>query len=920
MAAIRSKSWMSSPWVFVGGVAVIVAGIVGVTVLLQPSPVKVVLDPIPKQTVNENEPLTITPTIHLEGVSEGEVKYGMISGPPGAKINPKTGVFTWKPSEAHGPGTHKVELAVRTTGTQKLQATRKFSIVVNEVNTAPVILGVGDQTVEAGETLKFLIRATDPDEPPQAIEYRFGKAVPTGARLDPHSGSFEWTPPESSDEHDALVDVIVAESDEKEGLKSEIQFKIHVKSLNSAADRMAAALKESGLDVATVGADAPPGFTGVAKSYEVQGQTLTILEYETPAAAERDLKQISKDGQTLFGQPHKWSATTRIYQAKQLIVFYSGAEPKVLTALEQRVAKPVIVAEANTSEPMPEKQEVKVSASQKLGEDLAAMQKDKKLLNKKDYPAIRQLFAQQFAEQRQDTLTPIFEGEGAALKKWFDERPALREEFYTAIAPEDDLAKALAILIGLHKKFPRQLEDYFSLAIATAVTWDQDSGIYSFESECRRTHAKYPEDLLGAVENFQFFLDSEKLQQGRAQYLPWEFLKHMINHRTPRKEREWALQNYVDKRVGFGKCYSQVPYDHEMLRTESRVCKLDGKPYTLQNLLQIGGVCSQQGDFAARVGKSIGVPAEYVTGQGRFGGYHAWVMWVELEQVTKTGITFTLKSHGRYFDDNYYVGQTTDPQTGKEITDRELELRLHAVGMDPVAFRQTKLIMSTYPVFSSAMAWDTNDEIIFLNDVIEMCPGNEEAWRTVARLARDGKVETASYRLINNMFAKMFRTFANFPDFTWKIFDDLVAFQKNTKQRNRYFEKLVQMYEAAGRPDLSCEARILLSDYLLEEGKTKEVLSGLAYTIKKFPDEGVFIPKLLDKLESIAGNIKGSEPQVLQLYQELMVLIPPKRGDSVSDYYVQMLQRTSERFKAAGQLQQAEAYAAQAAKLKATRE
>lgn len=901
----------------VGGLTLVVAVAIGAALFFQAAPVKLEMDPITKQTVNENEDLTVTPVAHVTGAPAESLKYGIIAGPPGAKINPKTGAFTWKPSEDQGPKSHKVELGVKTTGTQKAQASRKFSIVVKEVNEAPVILEVGDQTVVAGETLKFLIRATDPDDPPQTLEYRFGTAVPSGARLDPGSGSFEWTAPESSEEHDELVDVTVAEMGDKPGLKADVKFKIHVTSLASAADRLAGALRETGLTVNKVGGDAPPGFSGIPKGYDINDQNLTILEYDTPAAAEADLKQISKDGQTLFGQPHKWATTTRIYHATQLIVLYSGTEPKILAALEKRLSKPAITAEANAAEPKPEKPEVKASVSEKLGAELAALQKDKKLLNKKEYATIRTLFARQFEEQRAETLKPIFEGEGADLGKWFDEHPDLRDEFYIAVAPEDDLAKALGILVQLHKKFPRQLEDYFALAIATAVTWDNEAGIYDFSHECKRTHAKYPDNLLTAVENFQFFIDTEKVMQGRAQFLPWEFLKHLINHRTARPEREWALQAYGGKREGFGKCYSQVPYDHEMLRTESKVCKLDGQDYTLPNLLRFGGVCSQQGDFASRVGKSIGVPAEYVTGQGRFGGYHAWVMWVELKQVTKTGIVFSLESHGRYFDDNYYVGNIVDPQTGKEITDRQLELRLHAVGMNPLAYRQTNLIMSAYPVLREAMEWNANDEIIFLNDVIEMSPGNEQAWQAVARLSRDGKIETASYRLMNVMFGKLFATFGKFPDFTWTVFDDLVTFQKNPRQRNKYFEQLVGMYEAAGRPDLSCEARILLSDYLVEEGKTKEVLAGLAFTIKKFPDEGQFVPKLLDKLEAVAEKIKGSEPAVLQLYQELIPLIPPKRGNDVSDYYLQMLGRASAKFKAAGQLQQAQAYAAQAEKLKA---
>ncbi len=224
----RPQSSKNLPLLIVGGVVLVAGLVVGATMLLQPPPVKVTLELIAKQTIDEEEVLTVTPVAHVVGAPEKDLKYRLIAGPKGSKINPRTGVFTWQPSEAQGPESHPVELGVATTGTQKVQASRKFTIVVNEVNTAPVILDVGEQTVAAGETLKFLIRASDSDEPPQALEYRFGKAVPTGARLDPNSGSFEWTPPESSKEHDEPVDVIVAESDEQNGLKSDVKFKIHV--------------------------------------------------------------------------------------------------------------------------------------------------------------------------------------------------------------------------------------------------------------------------------------------------------------------------------------------------------------------------------------------------------------------------------------------------------------------------------------------------------------------------------------------------------------------------------------------------------------------------------------------------------------------------------------------------------------------
>jgi hypothetical protein len=427
-----------------------------------------------------------------------------------------------------------------------------------------------------------------------------------------------------------------------------------------------------------------------------------------------------------------------------------------------------------------------------------------------------------------------------------------------------------------------------------------------------------PKGLLSAVENFEYFVDAAGIMQGRAQFLPWEFQVYLINHKTPRQEREWAAVNYVPKRTMFGKCYADVPYDNEMLRTESRICKLDGKDYSLPNIRQFGGVCAMQADFAARVGKSIGVPAEYVRGEAAGGELHAWVMWVEVKQVSRTGISFTLESHGRYRGDKYYVGTLRDPQTGREITDRELELRLQAVGLSPVAFHHAKLVMQAYPHLRDRLNWKPAQEIAFLNELIELCPGQEAAWQQVALLAREGRIGSDSNRQMTAMFDKLFRTFANFPDFTWKVFDDLVQYQKNAKQRNKYYERLVQMYEAGGRPDLACEARLRLSDYLLVEGQSKEVIDGLAFTIKKFPDEGRYVPRLLDKLEQVCAGIKGADQQLLRFYLEFIPLIPPKRGSDPSPYCMRMLERAIEKFTTAGQVQQAQAFAAQLAALKAS--
>ena len=95
-----NKSSKRSPWLLVGGVGLAAVVIVGGALLMQPAPVKLVLNPIPKQTIAEGETLTVTPVAHAEGTPADGLQFGIIGGPPGAAIDPQTGVFTWKPSEA----------------------------------------------------------------------------------------------------------------------------------------------------------------------------------------------------------------------------------------------------------------------------------------------------------------------------------------------------------------------------------------------------------------------------------------------------------------------------------------------------------------------------------------------------------------------------------------------------------------------------------------------------------------------------------------------------------------------------------------------------------------------------------------------------------------------------------------------------
>ncbi len=307
----------------------------------------------------------------------------------------------------------------------------------------------------------------------------------------------------------------------------------------------------------------------------------------------------------------------------------------------------------------------------------------------------------------------------------------------------------------------------------------------------------------------------------------------------------------------------------------------------------------------------MGVPASSVGGKSVYGEGHAWVMWVELKTVTAQGIGFALESYGRYRGDKYYVGGLRDPKTGQRITDRQLELQLHTVGLDTLAKRHSDRVMELYPLICKDKSLDAVARFLFLRDAIRLCPGNEVAWQSLAKMSSDPVVQKKHKKDMLAILNQLFTTFANFPDFTLTVFDDLIQFETEAKQHISMWQRLVTMYEAAGRPDLACEARLKLADLLVENSEATAAIQGLAFTITKFPEEGRYVPRMLDKLETICAEVDGAEEQLVSFYHSFLPKIPRKRGSRPSKYCIQMFERAVKKFQEAGQAQVAQMYAAQ---------
>ncbi len=510
-----------------------------------------------------------------------------------------------------------------------------------------------------------------------------------------------------------------------------------------------------------------------------------------------------------------------------------------------------------------------------------------KTFTKGEYKYVRTAFTKYFEASQGPAIKLALGADADPLFAWLDKNLEVKETLFTAIdVAVEDPVKVMLVFRDLWKADPEAVRKNDELATAIAVVWDNPRAAYDYRGHQVRTKSHLPDGVMkiGALDNFKYVLDRQAKLKGPQLQLPWEFLVHVVNNRTPNEERDWAVTRYLKQRSGIGTTYKEIEYDKEMLRTQSRVCKLNDKPYTLQSIREHGGVCAMQADFAARVGKSLLVPAEYVGGEANSGGLHAWVMWVEVKAVNKETVTFSLESFGRYGEDHYYIGTLQDPQSGRMMTDRELERRLTAVGNAPMSSRHANLLMRAYPIARDAKGYTTKQQLGYLNRVLTVYPMCGEAWVELAALHKDGKLTDAqeATRLVD----RAVNVFVKFPDFSWKVVDDLLTPQKDKQYRTRTFEKLAASYETLGRPDLACEARLKLVDYQTEAKEHQKAFNGLAFTVRKFPDEGRYVPKMVTRMQEVAKDIKGGDAQMAKFWLEILPKVPARRGDAVSEYCV----------------------------------
>ncbi|MBN1270402.1 MAG: putative Ig domain-containing protein, partial [Kiritimatiellae bacterium] len=148
------------------------------------------VDPVPESTE-----LSFTAAATDGDLPVQTLTYSLDEGAPaGAYINPTNGAFAWTPTEAEGPNMYFVTVRVTDDGSPALDDSEMLTLIVPEVNLAPVLGAIEGRQVLAGRTVDFHASASDADVPANEITFSLGAGAPTNAVIDPASGVFAWVP------------------------------------------------------------------------------------------------------------------------------------------------------------------------------------------------------------------------------------------------------------------------------------------------------------------------------------------------------------------------------------------------------------------------------------------------------------------------------------------------------------------------------------------------------------------------------------------------------------------------------------------------------------------------------------------------------------------------------------------------------
>jgi len=145
-----------------------------------------VLNAIGNKSIDEGQNLSFT--VSGSDLDGDNLTFSASNLPQGASFDSATRIFSWTPTYQQAGVYNNVHFGV-SDGTAT--DSEDITITVNNVNRPPVLIAIGNKSINEGETLSFAVSASDPDG--DSLTYSASN-LPQGASFDSATKTFSWTP------------------------------------------------------------------------------------------------------------------------------------------------------------------------------------------------------------------------------------------------------------------------------------------------------------------------------------------------------------------------------------------------------------------------------------------------------------------------------------------------------------------------------------------------------------------------------------------------------------------------------------------------------------------------------------------------------------------------------------------------------
>ncbi len=474
------------------------------------------------------------------------------------------------------------------------------------------------------------------------------------------------------------------------------------------------------------------------------------------------------------------------------------------------------------------------------------------------------------AESCKMTAHLIVTAEGSVRPRLLEvvhkEPVAMREVALTLYADEN-LPGAINILINLYETYGSAISEFAPLTAALCVVHDSPLA-YKFDEVTVQPPS--------AEALFAFYVARENKLLINIRSGSPEMIAYVVDVAATIEDMQWAFSTYGGQRnlrtiMDNVRWTSQNndPWQHRSSRPD----------FTLQNILAHGGDIRKRAYFGAMVGKSVGVPSVWVSGQHGEGLYYNWSGFLSQE---RNGFKWIARNKDREDYEDVISSETYHPRWSTEASlafvgaeaslyslsteDRWLSRALigatyvlRTLDADPapitIAQARKKDAVRKLPFINKRGA-DTANKL--LQTAARICPTNNALWAAVGQLGAG----LDSRELVKWIGVAHKSTLREWPAYTLTAARLALTGVADDKTAYRVLSKVADLFKS--RPDLAAQAYVQLADRAAQAGDNDIAFQSYRDAVNTSIDAGAYVLTAIGRAKAFLAD-QGRPGMLLEL-------------------------------------------------------